>query len=223
MKQTLLTLSLLFCFLQYSSAQISYTGCTDAIPGNYPYTLNLSGTVDDGGDIRNTYQNTPATCDLSSTCVFRIRWNTTNVSYSRWELRASDNGGATFPNLLYFNDTASLPNPPDLTLGIWVDNLGNVCGGDGSVILSGDVQSIILGVNQFEVEQNINLYPNPTSDLINISGLKNKANYTIYGLLGDKILKGTISDNRQIDVKNVSNGLYFLKFENGNTIKFIKE
>jgi len=37
------------------------------------------------------------------------------------------------------------------------------------------------------------------------------------------IKKGTIDNNGSINIMNFSRGLYFLKFGNGNIIKFLKE
>lgn len=84
------------------------------------------------------------------------------------------------------------------------------------------VNSGTLDVENFGLNV-INVYPNPTSDFITITGLKNSESYKIYDALGTEILGGIISDNEKIDIKNYSIGLYFFKFENGNTIKFIKE
>ena len=67
------------------------------------------------------------------------------------------------------------------------------------------------------------IFPNPSSDFIQISGLTKTENYRIYNIIGAEINNGNVSDNEKIDVKNLTSGLYFLKFENGNTIKFIKE
>ena len=69
----------------------------------------------------------------------------------------------------------------------------------------------------------VKIYPNPASDFITISGLKNKENYIVYDVLGTEILKGIIIEEGEIRIKNFSNGLYFLRFDNGNTIKFIKK
>ena len=69
----------------------------------------------------------------------------------------------------------------------------------------------------------ITIFPNPTSDFIRISGLKKVENYRIYNILGSEIKKGSISDDEKIDIQNIANGLYLLKFDNGNTIRFIKE
>lgn len=74
-----------------------------------------------------------------------------------------------------------------------------------------------------DINTTIRLFPNPTTEYIQISGLKNTENYSIYNVIGSEISKGSISIDEKIDVKNYSNGLYYLKFENGNTIKFLKE
>ncbi|MDO5969196.1 T9SS type A sorting domain-containing protein, partial [Flavivirga aquimarina] len=80
-----------------------------------------------------------------------------------------------------------------------------------------------LSINENIEVSNIKLYPNPSPDFIQISGLPRTENYTIYNILGTKISSGIISNNEKIDIKKSPNGLYFLKFENGNTFKFIKK
>ena len=80
-----------------------------------------------------------------------------------------------------------------------------------------------LSTSEFELKNSIKLFPNPSSEFIKVSGLTNKENYRIYNILGVEIKKGFMSNNEQIDIINFPNGLYFLKFVNGNTIKFIKE
>ncbi|MDC1226196.1 T9SS type A sorting domain-containing protein [Algibacter sp.] len=71
--------------------------------------------------------------------------------------------------------------------------------------------------------KNINIYPNPSSDFIQISGLTKTEKYILYNTIGTTINSGNISENEKIDIKNLTNGLYFLKFENGNTLKFLKD
>ena len=73
---------------------------------------------------------------------------------------------------------------------------------------------------QFDI---IKVYPNPASDVITITGLKETNNFSIYNVLGFKVNGGNLSGNENINIEDLTNGLYFLKFENGNTIKFIKE
>lgn len=80
-----------------------------------------------------------------------------------------------------------------------------------------------LGINEIELENTIKLFPNPSTEFIKVSGLTENESFTIFNILGAEIKSGIISNNEQIEIRNLKNGLYFLKFINGNTIKFIKE
>lgn len=79
-----------------------------------------------------------------------------------------------------------------------------------------------LSINDYAQEK-IRLYPNPSHEFIQISGLTEKQKYTLYNIIGIKIKNGLISNNKKIDIRNLTNGLYFLKFKDGITIKFLKE
>ncbi|ALJ04655.1 hypothetical protein APS56_05690 [Pseudalgibacter alginicilyticus] len=65
--------------------------------------------------------------------------------------------------------------------------------------------------------------PNPTNDYIVVSTSTQEGGYAIYNVSGMKVLSGIISNNNQIDVRNLVNGIYFFKTNNSNSIKFIKE
>lgn len=70
-----------------------------------------------------------------------------------------------------------------------------------------------------ESENNeVSLWPNPSSDLIqfNILGLRE-----IYDLTGKLVLS---TNNKSVDIKSLNSGVYFVKFENSTIIKrFIKK
>lgn len=80
-----------------------------------------------------------------------------------------------------------------------------------------------LGTNEFVTNSKTKIYPNPTSDFIHIFGLMKEKQYKIFDVLGKELKNGTISNEEKIDIRSFTNGLYFLKFDNENTIKFIKE
>jgi len=80
-----------------------------------------------------------------------------------------------------------------------------------------------LSTNEFELNKKIKLFPNPSSEFLQISNLKSKESYSIYNVLGAEIKNGSISNNEQIDIRNLTNELYFLKFLDGTTIKFLKK
>lgn len=89
-----------------------------------------------------------------------------------------------------------------------------------------------IGVNEEKALNNIqiNLFPNPVNESINITvlnGTFSKAEVTIYSITGLEIEKLIMNGNRKtISVQNLSSGTYFLNVhdENGfnKTIKFVK-
>jgi surface protein len=70
----------------------------------------------------------------------------------------------------------------------------------------------------------ISIYPNPTNDKLFIQGLSSSSRVSIYNVLGQLVLSQTISE--EIDVKQLSEGIYILKIidEHKETVrKFIKD
>lgn len=82
--------------------------------------------------------------------------------------------------------------------------------------------SSVLGIDDYKLSNAIEIYPNPSSNFIQLKNSVEEKNFTIYNELGMETMKGTNLDNR-INIQNLSPGIYFLKFENTNAIKFIKK
>jgi len=80
-----------------------------------------------------------------------------------------------------------------------------------------------LGGNEIKIDTKVKLFPNPSNEFIQIFGLIKNESYKIYNILGVKIKSGNTLNNSKIDVKNLKNGIYFLKFKNKVAIKFTKE
>ena len=89
-----------------------------------------------------------------------------------------------------------------------------------------------LATNEFESESSVYLYPNPTSNLLQIA-VENKLdipeNYTIINTLG-QIVKARKIDSEadlSVNVSNLTQGIYFLKLSKNQsetkTIRFIKK
>ena len=79
----------------------------------------------------------------------------------------------------------------------------------------------------------INLFPNPANNILNVSyklGESSNINIEIYNILGKKVISHKRNEHtgigeflEKIDVTNLSNGTYFLKFNNDQidrTVKF---
>ncbi|MBU2939978.1 T9SS type A sorting domain-containing protein [Lacinutrix sp. C3R15] len=81
-----------------------------------------------------------------------------------------------------------------------------------------------LNLNDFTSTKNtLQLFPNPAANYLQIAGLTKTENYTIYNILGATVSQGNITNKKQIDIKNLTNGLYVLKLKNGNTFTFVKK
>lgn len=86
---------------------------------------------------------------------------------------------------------------------VYLDSLGNVIG-------------------QWDLFKNIKVYPNPTSDFINVEGAENSM-VTIYNELGQAILNRRIdSEFETLNMSGFVPGIYFIKFGN-QIVKLIKE
>ena len=86
-----------------------------------------------------------------------------------------------------------------------------------------NIEETTLSTNSFSLNNNLQLYPNPAKDYLSISGLEDKENYSIYSILGTKMSAGSIAKDEKINTQNLASGTYFLKFDQGNSVKFIKE
>jgi hypothetical protein len=67
------------------------------------------------------------------------------------------------------------------------------------------------------------IFPNPSANFIQVFGLIKTENYKIYNILGKQVSEGVVNNQENINTEKLIKGVYFLKFNNGNTLKFIKE
>ncbi|MEL1242867.1 T9SS type A sorting domain-containing protein [Flavobacterium sp. DGU11] len=71
-----------------------------------------------------------------------------------------------------------------------------------------------LGVETPELEASVKLYPNPASNVVTIdSQLSNISKVEVYSVLGTKVME---SANTQLNVENLSDGIYMVKIYAGN-------
>ena len=95
------------------------------------------------------------------------------------------------------------------SLGITTTNL---CGNENAK----------LSTRSFDLEE-FKLFPNPANNYLSFLNLKSKQHYTIFNIMGMKMLEGFISDQKQIDISGLVESMYFIQFENNETFKFIKK
>jgi len=83
-----------------------------------------------------------------------------------------------------------------------------------------------LSNQDFTSSDTLKIYPNPTSSKISFDNSKENFNQgSIYNYLGQEVSKITLnllSSNQEVDLSNLSNGVYILKFSNGEITKSVK-
>ncbi|MDF2934026.1 MAG: C-terminal target protein [Chryseobacterium sp.] len=95
---------------------------------------------------------------------------------------------------------------------------------------NGEVEDYTVKISKVPVPNSVNqndilIYPNPVSTVLNVKNISAKANYKIYTASGRLVSTGLIMNNK-IDVSSLINGLYVIDIEDvkGNVQKkFIKE
>ena len=85
--------------------------------------------------------------------------------------------------------------------------------------------SCSLGVEDNELANSINLYPNPSDNFVTINSDKSIQKIEVYNITG-KLVKRLTNFENKISINNLSSGIYFLKFSSDNATavkKIIKQ
>lgn len=152
-------------------------------------------------------------------------WNVTRTSS---EIASNMNIELNLPQtglVAYYKFNQGIANGNNINENIAVDEIGTNNGALMNFALSGMTSNWIGETTLSVLEQefsNVKIFPNPSKDFIQISNLNKPINYKIYNLLGEEIQSGTSFNNQKINIQNLKSGLYFLNFNEINTIKFIK-
>ncbi len=70
--------------------------------------------------------------------------------------------------------------------------------------------------------QTISLYPNPVNDKLRIDGLDGQNEVSIYNAYGTCVKTLTIEGNDEISVGDLAAGLYLMRVNGRQTVKFVK-
>jgi hypothetical protein len=182
----------------YSVTGTDVNGCVTAIDAISSVTVNANPTV-------------IATSDFTLICTGEVvTLNASGATSYTW------NTGAT---------TTSVTDSPTITTTYTV-NASDVNGCNGSSNVTVNVNDCVGLQNLSLTTLNVSLYPNPTTGNVTLE-LNTLTNVLITNALGQVVLTETLSAGKQIlDIKNQTNGLYFVKLnQNGKQqiIKLIKQ
>lgn len=141
------------------------------------------------------------------------------VSTKQMTAVATDNDGnyitaGTFNTNLFMNNTLGIT--PLVSTGqsdFFVAKLGAYVCGTNSTAKFNNIK--------------VNVYPNPTNDIINIETDETLLNYVVYDMNGREIQSGMFGSSNQLNLQNATNGVYFVKVttvhNNVATVRVIKK
>lgn len=164
-------------------------------------------------------------CDVLSSSDSTVSYNNTNVTFTITQLTQTLGGCPINQNFQssYFGFYYSNLNMP---LSYTINEINNT---NTLTITSqnGDIanyQEFVLDLEENRLNE-IKLHPNPASEIINIdNGINTIEKAEILSITG-QIIKSINNPNSQIDITDISKGIYFLKLyegENFITKRFIK-
>lgn len=79
------------------------------------------------------------------------------------------------------------------------------------------------GIDEFDNENGLIIYPNPSHDVLYVLSDNINSEYRVTNTMGQTMMSGKIaSDNQQIDVSSLPEGMYFVTI-GSSTTKFLKE
>jgi hypothetical protein len=219
-----------------STINYIYFGTTGSTP---PY--NLGGTLthelghcfnlyhiwgDDGGSCTGTDYNNDTPNQASE------NMNTSNWSGVHTDACATSSPGMMYMNFMDYSDDIDYANfTPNQ-----VSRMAAVIGtsGPGHLLTTSDGCSNGVGIDEFENVSNINIFPNPTKDIFNVTfDVENSDNVviTINNIVGDVVAKiekqNVTSVNVPIDLSEQSAGIYYVHIQSSkqsitNKISLIK-
>jgi len=120
--------------------------------------------------------------------------------------------------------TASTPIATDVVTGL-IRPTGIVINGDDLYIAEEERVSkfdlSVLGIEELSAIEGV-LYPNPTTEFIQFSNLKDLQNFKIYNIQGALMLEGEVIGDERINVQNLTTGTYFMVLNDLKGVKFLK-
>ncbi|NNF02536.1 MAG: T9SS type A sorting domain-containing protein [Bacteroidia bacterium] len=132
------------------------------------------------------------------------------------------NGGADWNRI-----GNNMPVIPVLDLDIEPVNNRLIAGTHARSMMTFPIDSILISTEVGSIQENeMNIYPNPTSDQINIETNEKITNIIIYDLRGNIVKQFSVSSKQySVNVRSLASGKYFLQSistKNNNVSSFIK-
>ena len=202
------------------------------VSGGRPLVISIAWTDPVGfGSVVTPITEDNRTPNLVNNLDLKIIDNNGTVYYP-WKLDPTSlNNGATqnSDNNVDNIEKVFIENAPAGKYTIQVTNKGTLSGGTQDFTLIGEgFNNLNLASSDFEINDAISLYPNPTQEnlFFDLPAAFSPTNIMIYDVTGKLIRTLKYEQKNNVKVSDLSSGMYFIKFSSeGKTInsKFLKK
>jgi uncharacterized repeat protein (TIGR01451 family) len=184
--------------------------------GNAPaFNIKLRDTLDTHLDL-NTFEVIGSSHAANTTLygnILAVRFNNIMLPDS-----TTDHDGS----MGYFQ--YRLKPLPNLPQGTQISNTAYIYFDYNSPVVTNTTQNnfdFVTGINDVTDKSSFVLYPNPSEGLYHFIDVSSLKTVDVYNILGEKILSQT--NQKQIDLRSFSKGIYFAKINGQKVIKLVKE
>ena len=214
------------------TVELTVNGIGSLAPGDYQIKVTAAGTSETVNvyvvlRILSTNVPTigliyPADDAIDLPVVIDFSWELGDSTVDNYDFELARD--VAFTNI-EFSENVTVPNV--LILGVtegaeyfWRVKPNTICAdGTFSEIFSFTVEGV-LGVNEQTIE-GLEVYPNPTTDILNVKAASDISSIEVMNILGQVILsENATSTTEQIDMSGLRAGTYFVRInvENNNTV-----
>lgn len=208
-----------------SSNSLSFFDDFSANPASTAFRYKLKNKNNQGveslfSDYHNTMYLTHAGADFSWT-PYQIENNTSPVS--AYNVFRDDNAtgnfqsiGSTTGNQLGFTDVNyySYPNASYYVEAVMITGNCQPTRSDFVASRSNVKYLGIAGAQQLKSPSLINIYPTPTDNTLNISGITGKTTLQLYDVVGKLLIEKEVENNTSISIIQLAEGIYTLFSDN---------
>jgi hypothetical protein len=113
-----------------------------------------------------------------------------------------------------------------LYIGFHIDQMSCYRENSQSVFPFNASNCSLVGLEEETDNTGFKIHPNPTTSVLNVSGLTSQTSITISSILGKVVMSGNIQENEELDVSELKSGIYILKMiRDSHTVsrKFVKQ
>jgi polyhydroxybutyrate depolymerase len=209
---TMATGSQLTCSAQHPTPVMEIHGTADAtVPYNGNTTMISTPNVLNFWVNYNNCNTTPTVTQVTNT-------STTDGCTAEHSIWSGGDNGVEVEHYKIINGGHTWPGAP---IAIGVTNYDiNASELIWKFFSKYDLNGLIdpLAINE-PSENQLTVYPNPSSDFISVKGINNWSSIEVVSINGRKMI--CTIENSKIDVRSLNNGVYFITIE-GTVIRFVK-